>query len=60
MHQRQIARDIAAGMEYIHSKGIIHCDLKPGNVLLVLVSCLLCFAFIAFPSETDTELFSLR
>ncbi len=28
------AQEVAKGMEYIHSKGIVHGDLKPGNVLL--------------------------
>ncbi len=27
-------RQVAEGLAYVHAKGIRHCDLKPGNVLL--------------------------
>jgi serine/threonine protein kinase len=30
----QVLVQVAAGMQYLHSKGIMHRDLKPGNVLV--------------------------
>ncbi len=30
----EIFRDVAIGLSHAHAKGIIHCDIKPANVLL--------------------------
>ncbi|KAK6932572.1 Serine-threonine/tyrosine-protein kinase, catalytic domain [Dillenia turbinata] len=38
--QISIALDVARGMEYIHSQGVIHRDLKPENILIDEDFCL--------------------
>ena len=30
----QIAIDIASGLHYLHSQGIVHFDVKPANILI--------------------------
>lgn len=30
----QVGRQVASAVQYAHERGVVHCDLKPGNVLI--------------------------
>lgn len=44
---RKAAEQISSALEYMHTRGVIHCDLKPGNVMLL-------YPFVLAEVEADT------
>ena len=48
-HRLSIAIGVASGMAFLHDRGYIHADLKPGNVR---ESC----AILSLPSDTGSHL----
>lgn len=39
IHRIQITRDVANGLNYCHTKGVVHGDIKPQNILLTFDKC---------------------
>ncbi|ODV85409.1 hypothetical protein CANARDRAFT_187393, partial [[Candida] arabinofermentans NRRL YB-2248] len=48
---KSFARDIFSGLSYIHQQGIIHCDLKPENLMLSHVDSKFTVKIIDFGSS---------
>ena len=38
VHVRKLLKDVTTGVAYLHSTGLIHCDIKPSNILAKDVS----------------------
>jgi len=53
----RLARDVAEALEYAHSQGVVHRDIKPGNILLTKDGQAKVADFgIARSMETDSQL----
>jgi serine/threonine protein kinase len=54
--------DVCAGLAYIHSAGIVHCDINPTNILLKDNGAVLCDFGLArtFPTSEAAEVINAR
>ncbi|PLB46944.1 serine protein kinase [Aspergillus steynii IBT 23096] len=50
-----IAKQILLGLDFLHSQSIIHCDLKPANIMFVLEGVASCDGFINPPKFVTVE-----
>jgi len=51
-----IARQVAAALEFAHTRGVIHRDMKPENILLYEGEAMVADFGIALAAETDVRL----
>ena len=51
----RIAREVASALDYAHSRGVIHRDIKPGNILLTEGGALVADFGVAQPIAQDPD-----
>ncbi len=57
----KIIADVLAGLEYAHNYGVVHCDIKPENILLHQnetgwIACLTDFGIARLSQDSYTEI----
>ncbi|MBU6361073.1 MAG: serine/threonine protein kinase [Chloroflexi bacterium] len=52
----EIAKQIAQALEYVHQKGVVHCDIKPSNILIADDGRYVLSDFGIVTDSTDTKI----